>query len=579
MGDFLKNAGIVGLNYLLEISEAKKGIDYGFTSDEQSIWIDRDFAISAEWTDLYFKTAIKCYGKSTVYQRIIDKIVSCKNKIDQGTWKLDKEQKDDLKYINDKLFSKSYQNGFECIKDKIENADTYCKFKKDKLEKQVLRQQLEELEKFLKQPLCKETFAMKSIIYTNINQFWDGKSFLLSTNAKKDIKEVFEKDFSTPLKKYIGADHTKAKDFCIDCGRGIKGKEKISITFMNGRKGDLNRKKNDYFGYKANAFLCPLCAFIYALSPFGFQLYADKYTFININDTIATLIEANNRDRSISFQKKDEKQKYAVWFAKALNAISKEKTKELHNIPIIIRKTTENENIKYMFEIIHSDVLKVLSENKVQKALEYLETHPYAQISNDSINIHEEAIENILKYKNQYSLLNRILRQIISSKDKTGLIVTAYWIYIIQVSTSMCVKKEVKIMSIKDQNERQEMAMIWETEKKRMYWNRQHMIDSGYELRKAILAAKKTDDDECIRGIMYQLVNALSVKNEEKFMEIIFRLYISTKLLMPDGFRYITDDFSEYAYAFVMGLKGCGHEKEKRNNQTKINNKEGEHNE
>ena len=54
LGDFLKNAGIVGMKYLLDISEAEEDSDYGITSDEQGIWLDRDFALHADWTDLYF---------------------------------------------------------------------------------------------------------------------------------------------------------------------------------------------------------------------------------------------------------------------------------------------------------------------------------------------------------------------------------------------------------------------------------------------------------------------------------------------------------------------------------------------
>ena len=53
LGDFLKNAGIVGMKYLLDISEAEEDSDYGITSDEQGIWLDRDFALHADWTDLY----------------------------------------------------------------------------------------------------------------------------------------------------------------------------------------------------------------------------------------------------------------------------------------------------------------------------------------------------------------------------------------------------------------------------------------------------------------------------------------------------------------------------------------------
>lgn len=85
------------------------------------------------------------------------------------------------------------------------------------------------------------------------------------------------------------------------------------------------------------------------------------------------------------------------------------------------------------------------------------------------------------------------------------------------------------------------------------------MRNSGYELRKVIMAGKNVTSDECLRGTIYQLLNALSVKNEEKFMDIVIRLYSSSKLLIPDGFVYMLGNkerFQEYGYAFVLGLKG-----------------------
>ena len=71
-----------------------------------------------------------------------------------------------------------------------------------------------------------KTFIMKSVIYTYINRFWSGKCFLLRANAKKDMRELFEKDFSEPFRKYLKTDHVKAKDLCIDCGATIGPKEK-----------------------------------------------------------------------------------------------------------------------------------------------------------------------------------------------------------------------------------------------------------------------------------------------------------------------------------------------------------------
>ena len=196
MGDFLKNAGIVGMEYLLETAGARRDVDYGITEDAQGLWLNRKFAEDAKWTDMAFKAFVEYFGSSTVYQGVMDRIGRCLDKITEGEWSPEKAEKEDLKFINDKLLSNSYQAGFENIKDKIEAPDVYLKLKKEKLSDKLtveeLQKRLSELKEFLKQPKCKETFIMKSVVYTYINRFWDGKCFLLRANAKKDMWELFE---------------------------------------------------------------------------------------------------------------------------------------------------------------------------------------------------------------------------------------------------------------------------------------------------------------------------------------------------------------------------------------------------
>ena len=48
MADFLKNAGIVGMEYLLETAGARRDVDYGITEDAQGLWLDREFAENVE---------------------------------------------------------------------------------------------------------------------------------------------------------------------------------------------------------------------------------------------------------------------------------------------------------------------------------------------------------------------------------------------------------------------------------------------------------------------------------------------------------------------------------------------------
>ena len=49
LGDFLKNAGIVGFRYMLEAADAKEDSDFGITQDGQGLWIDMDSIFQSEF--------------------------------------------------------------------------------------------------------------------------------------------------------------------------------------------------------------------------------------------------------------------------------------------------------------------------------------------------------------------------------------------------------------------------------------------------------------------------------------------------------------------------------------------------
>ena len=53
------------------------------------------------------------------------------------------------------------------------------------------------------------------------------------------------------------------------------------------------------------------------------------------------------------------------------------------------------------------------------------------------------------------------------------------------------------------------------------------MKKSGADLRKVIMQAKGTSSGDCLRGTVYQLLNALYVNNVWRFLDIVLRLYNS----------------------------------------------------
>lgn len=547
LGDFLKNAGIVGLNYILEdVICAEKDKDYGYTSDRQAIWLSRDFALDCDWTDIYFKAFTKYYRNYSVYQAVIDGINSILAVIENDNFKL-KDTKDKLKFINDKLLSNSYKSGFASVKDKLDVTQPYEDLQaqklKDTMDVQEAKRRLEELLLFLKQPICEETFVMKSALYNYINRFWDGKCFLLRANAAKNMREVFEADFAVPLREYIEKTHDKGKDICIDCGNLISGKEKVSIAFMKDMADDLSRKRSAFWNCKVDAFLCPVCAYIYALAPLGFLIIGRRYVFMNISSDIDNLLAANNKygHESIESQKDTEKEeRYSSWIARTINILLGIKTEGLSNIQVITRGINDTDT--YTFDVISKDVLSILKDKGIKNSIDLLSKHPYVKNGSDYINVHESVILNILRYRSQYDLLNVLLKTAI---ETNGVVYTATKVYDVQLRTNV-----YKIKS----EERKESIMM----------KRNDVTNQGYKLRKNLLLAKGTTDDSCLRGTMYQLLNALSVGNVNRFMEIVLRVYCSTKLQAPNEFVECLGDrdkFKEYGYAFILGFQGSYCEK------------------
>ena len=545
IGDFLKNAGLVGLKYLLDASDAEEEIDYGITEDKQGLWLERQFVVNADWTDMYFKAFVKRYGELTNYQVILDKIGDILEKAGQPEW--DKKAcKEDLKFINEKMLSNSYQSGFANMKDQIENPDVYELLKshklKENMEKEELCARLRQLTIFLQQPLCKETFSMKSIIYNYINRFWDGKSFLLRANASKNMKSVFDVDFSEPFRRYAAADHKKAKDMCIDCAGKIDAKEKVSIAFMKDQADDLTRKRSAFWNCKVDAYLCPACAFVYSLAPLGFTLAGRTFVFVNMNQNIDLLLQANSPDGKMAVDlKRKEKDRYSSWIAGTINLLLQEKDRELGNIQVIARGMGESD--RYTFDVISKDILKLLNDKSIRNDLEQLGRYPYVKTGREYWNVHETVILNLLRYHNQYEVIGKLLKMALEGE---GFLFKASFVYDVQLRSSLARKKDKTI------NTGGEVM------------NRYAVRERGYELRNALLGAKGTSEDACIRGTIYQLLNALSVGNVEHFMEVIMRVYCSTRLQVPDAFIEFLKDrdtFTEYGYAFLLGLQGSHYEK------------------
>ena len=543
MGDFRKNAGIVGLVFLLKTVEAKENKDYGI-SDEY-LWLDYEYAVNRDWTDDYFKACITYFKEYVVYDEVISSIDFLLEYIPNDKKAENKTEtiKRKLDFINKKIFASSIKSGMESIQNETD-ISVYKDFEKNKLniktENKVLLDSLALLKEFLTQDSVKETFIMKNVIYNYINKIWDGISFLKRENAKKDMRQVFKEKFVSPLMEFWTSEQKKSDNFCIDCGKNIESKG-VPITFMVGTADDLGKKTSSFWNFKPDSYLCPECAFVYALAPMGFSVMDDNLIFVNTSDSIKSLIDSNSETSATKTKlNKVLEDKKNPWHERVMNLILQENYNQgLNNIQVITKGISETG--KYSFIVINKEILKIFENLTVQ--MELLAKTPVYKINNEFLNIYNIALDNIFNYRKQYYLVNYLIRNSLNTESSI-LNYPASLIFDIENCRYVMRKLKPKDKEGKEMSE---------------YTNDMNL--NGTKLRKALKKNITGNFDDNMRGTVYQLLNALSVKNSRRFLDIVIRLYCSCQISIPNGFAEMlesTEEFEVRGYAFLLGLKSDG---------------------
>lgn len=352
--DYLKNSGIVGMMTLLKSDDAAiKGQEYFVEGNK--LMIKKEYLLNADLTQLYFNCMIKRFEEDTTIYRINQKIKNTLNNKDKiSDPSFEKVVKEDIVFISEKLASASFKTGIVTIKGKVEDIQIYYdvinkSFKNQPIDNELFNQ-LKQLQMFLSNPLVNETLCFKNITYKYINKFWN-RSFLLRNNAKKDMKECFENDFVAPLKEYLKLDKSKMKDQCIDCGNPINNKTGVSISFMNDFADDLVRKRSSLYNFNVDMNLCPICTFLYALTPLGFIKYHNDFLFFNDNNSIQNLCDSNsyngrNNEDEVRENSKLEGKYYKIYQYIENAILYSTKDSINRNIQVITRKSLDNGEIR-----------------------------------------------------------------------------------------------------------------------------------------------------------------------------------------------------------------------------------------
>ena len=554
---FLYNAGIVGFIEVLEEAGAEKGkskedVENGvkdYHYEGQDLYVSKKFLQKSDLSQLYIDGMIKKFGdKST----ISDTFKNIDYLIDKKDIKEDEfnEKMDDIIYY---LSSASIKTGCETLQAKglkIKIQENINNIKKNKKDIEKIKKYLKEIQNDYKNKEVKQTLLMKNIIYNKIRLFWENKSFLLPMNSKNDLKEEFYKSFEEPLKSIIKG--TKGKYNCITCG--METSNDMDTTFLFEVGVDTGRKKSAFWNCNPDSFICPLCNFIYACSPIGFiEIGNNNLVFVNYNDSIEYLIKMNSSEE-FKENIKSKNEKY-LFYNKIIQKILSIKTKELNSFQVITRNDKH-----YSSNIIGKDALQVIQNRKSD--LKFISSFSVKTSNDEYINMFEECLDNILNFRNQWFLIFKILK----NDNKNSRVIYSVLFSILQIQiTQKNIHKEGGIMKKK-------INLSYFAGK------------SGYEMRKIIIGVnndmnlseeENKEADNKLRGLVYQLINAVYTNNRDIFFSNITRLYTGMNISIPSVFTNIFEDdeyFKEIGFAYILGLKGA-YDKGKENKNEQGENK------
>ncbi|WP_242844166.1 type I-B CRISPR-associated protein Cas8b1/Cst1 [Clostridium baratii] len=544
IGDWLKNAGIVGLSTVLARLQTPE-----LKIIEKEQYIEFDEKLLDGFEDKYFEVLIDKHEKSLSWYKLISQEYVLNNLEDK------KESVEKLNKIIDEIKSKvnsnSYKNAYLILKDSEIIENLIPKIEKIKITKKqdfndVKEEYLEQIRilteiiEYFKKPNVKKVIAAKNVMYEVIQPFWTNVSFLLKTNNKKEMYSLYKADFIDSVKKYNEKDNSKNKYNCFTCENKISKLSKpeaFDLTWIVKTGVDMARKSSHFWELKGDAYICPICNLVYSCIPIGFTTLKGKGLFINNNGSIRTLKTSNVAEVSYESEKFEEIEQAS--YLRIVNTVDQygieNIDKEFENIQIV-KFDSSNGSRPYSFNVLSKTLLRIIYYNR--KRLQKLIKVIVKVTDKYYINLYSEVIDRLYVGKDLFDLIHMLMKMNLGEEYKG-----THFIYsILEINNSF---KGGRGMRFEDTKNFKNYGLNL----------RRKYVESGNESK--------------ISGITYRLLNALKTKDSSKFMDTMINAYMYVKLEIPTDFvkgLNNMDALQGIGYAFLIGLQGVKEIKEEGEN-------------
>ncbi|MDR0850715.1 MAG: type I-B CRISPR-associated protein Cas8b1/Cst1 [Christensenellaceae bacterium] len=513
----LFNAGVVGLVNILE----RGGIQHQINRDQ--LTISKADLIKADLAALYVEAIIDRYKETTRLYTSMSKMNSILDmkKVDDP-----KQFKENIKYIVGSFVQQSVLTGFEVLKaDGIENniAENISKLKEDTFENlEATKSLIREIYNDFEKEEIQKTLYMKNIMYTKINMIWSGIAFLHKNQVKFNITKVLNDRLIDSIREMLISGKKQKKRCCV-CD--IECDNLQSLSFIQNLGIDDGKKKSPFWNYKPDLSACPLCTFIYTCAPLGFNSIDQDLIFINENETIDGLINANSKRE---FDNIENKSRFSVITQLILKEMA-EKKRELNNIEVLINQKLSNDKTRYSLNVVDKRLIKIFTDCKIE--LNSISKNK-VNIGNSSkpewISVLETVLDCLFYNKALYNTIHKFLK---------------YGAYANTLMQMLMI--EIKRKKKEEEKVQNNIKRAWAV------WN------NGQEVKNRFNDGSKNENK--LNGIVIKLQNAVRSENRELFFDILIRLYSGINMPIPSGFLNgieSDDDFKEIGLAFILGLLG-----------------------
>jgi len=533
LADWQFNAGVVGLHNILK-----------YAGDEVVVkenYIEFEPECLEGFETKYFNYLIDKYWEILS----INKIISIEEFVayyeDSDFEEFDKEGLDTTnKYIDEVkkyLKSNSYKTAYGLINSDedilgLEKSLKTIKFKEKQDINDIIPKVQETFDifkqiiKFLKKEVSRKYIGAVNVIYTTINNAWDGVCFLNRQTKEKDMYIDYRNYFVVPTLEYLKADKSRFKYTCFSCDREMNDFNN-DLSFLVNTGFDVSRKTSHVWNFQNDVAVCPVCKLVYSCVPAGMNYIYDNGIYVNDNSSMENAININNKIFKEIYKQKDEDKK--LTYRALVNAINKEYNDrikyELADIQLV-----RYVNGKYRFNILSRKSLEVIRDSMIE--LDRLINCSLKEIDT-YFNIYELVIDRLLNSQNMFTLVQKLLYYKLSV-PKNCYYNTFNIVDILQIN-----KKFMKGVGYMKDLEK-DIVKLGNT--------------SGYYLREKYRSKGAIDK---LSGISYRLLNALKTNNTDSFMDTLLNCYLYAKLPVPEVFLDALrseEQFKTIGYAFVAGL-------------------------